>query len=141
MTKDVFFEAIENYARRNNVNWYRLRHMSATTAGIPGYTILKSYATIVAVYDHFTEAVIVRGRYSVTTQKHVSAFADVMGARAICYCYKRYDNILVKNLWGGEDIKRPKAPKTFFYDDYWTGIPSTGEVYGITRDYLSTYMY
>lgn len=54
----------------------RLRYCNAQVYSSYSYTILRSYNTIVAIYDHYDDALIVRGYYSATTQKHIALFIN-----------------------------------------------------------------
>lgn len=72
---------------------HNLRYCNAKVYDICEYLILQSYSTIVAIYNRYTNELIVRDYYSATTQQHISKFIyDFVGSwayRTNCYVDSR----------------------------------------------------
>ena len=68
------FERVEHY------NWKQLNNCTAWYTSLTSgrYVWLKSYSTIVAVYDKYTNRLVSFGRYSNTTYQHVRKFRDML---------------------------------------------------------------
>ena len=62
----------------DTLGWVRLKHMNAYVSCNDDYFVLKSYNTIVAIYDIQRHMIIERGRYSNSTYRQVKAFLDKM---------------------------------------------------------------
>lgn len=94
-----------------------LRYCNARVFETSRYTILQSYSTIVAIYDHYDCSIIVRNYYSATTQKHISLFiADFCGryiTRYNCYADSRNRVIYGTNEPNGE-IKVDTKGRLYF---------------------------
>lgn len=56
--------------------------------------ILKSYDTVVAIYNRIIGTLYVFDRYSATTAQHINKFARLFNWDRITYLYKRSDGIL-----------------------------------------------
>ena len=77
--------------------WKRANHCQAWFCKRDGYWWLKSYSTIVAVYDEDLDMLISFGRYSATTYQHVRKFRNN-------YLPHGWDttemNLMVDDCWG-----------------------------------------
>ena len=77
--------------------WKRVNHCQAWFCKRDGYWWLKSYSTIVAVYDEDLDMLISFGRYSATTYQHVRKFRNN-------YLPHGWDttemNLMVDDCWG-----------------------------------------
>ena len=61
--------------------WFRFRHCNAYTSDYYGnknvhYTLIRSYNTVVALYDHNTNECIIWGKYSTTTSKQITMICN-----------------------------------------------------------------
>ena len=81
MKKDKY-EKLYEYAQglKDSDFTERLYHCSAWFTGgdNPHYVFLKSYNTVVAVFDRDEKTVVAFGRYSMTTYQHVRKFRNRM---------------------------------------------------------------
>lgn len=59
-------------------DWKQLYHCTAWTRSTDDFVFLKSYNTIVAVYDKMDGVTYVFGRYSMTTYQHIRKFRNLM---------------------------------------------------------------
>lgn len=88
------FRQVENTITRNEK---RLYHCTATVFESPiieGYVFLKSYNTVVALFDIENKTVYQRGRFTRTTYQHFRKFRN--------YCWENYCNVREMKPW---DIK------------------------------------
>lgn len=87
--KTAEFNNILDSVILNSGTVHNLRYCSAKVYDVCEYLILQSYRTIVAIYDRYTNELIVNGYYSATTQQHISKFiADFVcdsATRINCY--------------------------------------------------------
>ena len=76
------FEYIEQNGGRTVQDYSRLRHCTAWVGtqmyGDKLYRVLKSYSTIVALYDVQTNTLVEYGHFSSTTYQHISKFRTDM---------------------------------------------------------------
>lgn len=59
--------------------WTRVNHCQAYYIGEGDVKVLRSYHTIVALYDYKDNLLISYGRYSMTTYQHIRKFRNLMG--------------------------------------------------------------
>ena len=76
------FEYIKQNGGRTVQGYSRLRHCSAWVGtqmyGDKLYRVLKSYSTIVALYDVQTNTIVEYGHFSSTTYHHIAKFSSDM---------------------------------------------------------------
>ena len=69
---------LKNSIGMHEDDWTRLYKCTAWYRNTDDYVFLKSYNTIVAVYDKADGITYVYGRYSATTYQHVRKFRNLM---------------------------------------------------------------
>lgn len=76
--------------------------------------ILKSYDTIVAIFNKQVGSLYVFNYYSATTVRHICKFASMLEWDRIVYLYKRSDSVIEKfyNAYG--QVKERKIGKNYW---------------------------
>lgn len=94
-------EDLMKYAKTRSmcINWkvhsIRLNYCQAWYAkDVYGAVLLKSYDTIVAIYNPSVGTLYVFDYYSATTTSHIWKFARKSGAARITWLYRRHDNVI-----------------------------------------------
>lgn len=87
----------------------RLNTCQAHYIDIGNVVILKSYNTVVAIYNKTVGSLYVFDYYSVTTQSHISKFVHMLDWDRIVYLYKRSDNVLERYLGSNGMLKEYKV--------------------------------
>lgn len=76
------FEAAQEQDREGTLKYQRLRSCSAKYAvlwkGGTKYIVLKSYSTIVAIYEVRRNRLVEYGHFTITTYKHIAKFSADM---------------------------------------------------------------
>lgn len=88
----------------------RLNTCQAHYVDVGNSVILKSYNTIVAIFNKVVGSLYVFDYYSATTQQHISKFAKMLDWDRISYLYKRSDSVIEKRynfLDGTYDYLKP----------------------------------
>lgn len=88
----------------------RLNTCQAHYLDVGNSVILKSYDTIVAIFNKTVGSLYVFDYYSATTQQHISKFAKMLDWDRISYLYKRSDSVIEKRyncLDGTYDYLKP----------------------------------
>ena len=69
------------YDRRNIPDrlWKRVNRCQAWYFGVGSWKVLRSYKTVVAIYDEMENVLYSYGRYSMTTYQHIRKFRNLMG--------------------------------------------------------------
>lgn len=82
---------------KHTFNTYeRLKTCQAHYVDVDNSVILKSYDTIVAIFNKRVGTLYVFNYYSATTVQHINKFADMLNWDRITYLYKRTDGVLEK---------------------------------------------
>lgn len=81
-------------AKNNFKRYERLNRCQARILETESVVILKSYSTIVAIYNKRVGSIYVFNYYSATTVQHIYKFADLLDWDRIVFLYKRSDNVL-----------------------------------------------
>lgn len=89
----------------------RLNTCQAHYLDVGNSVILKSYNTIVAIFNKTVGSLYVFDYYSATTQQHISKFANMLDWDRIVYLYKRSDGILEKRVNSLGRVEGFKPPK------------------------------
>ena len=91
-TRTQLIEAVDHYSARSTSNLMRLKSCKAWFYQIEiedrTYTVLQSYATLVALYSPRTGTVYAFDQYSSTTTQHIYKFARLMEASRITKLYR-----------------------------------------------------
>lgn len=77
----------------------RLNTCQAHYVDVGNSVILKSYNTVVAIFNKCVGTLYVFDYYSATTQQHISKFANMLDLDRITYLYMRSDGILEKKRY------------------------------------------
>ena len=84
MTKETAKNLMEivQTAYNNNIvvtsKWKRVNRCQAWYTGEGSCKVLRSYETVVALYDEMENVLYSYGRYSMTTYQHIRKFRDLM---------------------------------------------------------------
>lgn len=84
MTKETARNLMEllqfAYDRRDipDRSWKRVNHCQAWYIGDGTWKVLRSYKTVVAIYDEMENVLYSYGRYSMTTYQHIRKFRNLM---------------------------------------------------------------
>ena len=89
--QQTYDKAIANH---RFVRYERLNTCQAHYVEVGNAVILKSYNTIVAIYNKTVGTLYVFDYYSATTVQHINKFARLLEWDRITYLYKRSDGIL-----------------------------------------------
>lgn len=108
MKKTEIFEKAEQERFTDFLTKSRLDYCTAEIIATRNYIMLKSYNTIVAVYDQTTNILLVDGFYSTTTSKHIAKFKNKMKNAIIINCYLRSDKKAIER-YGFEPVKYSKS--------------------------------
>lgn len=89
--------AFEQLRDSNSITWNRLNYCSAWIAETENYIFLKSYRTIVAVYNKHTQTLYdilrVEYGYTSTSSQHISKFRHMLDIKkTVRIDYIDYDN-------------------------------------------------
>lgn len=77
----------------------QLNYCQAQYVDTGSSVILKSYNTIVAIYNKYVGTLYVFDYFSNTSQKHISKFAELLAWDRITYLYMRSDKVLEKSRY------------------------------------------
>ena len=84
----------------HDVIWKRVAHCKAWFTVYKGYFFLKSYNTIVAMYESISDTIYSYGRYSNTTYQHVRKFRNnVVGDFRTREINLEYDQCYTRNRY------------------------------------------
>ena len=89
----------------------RLNTCQAHYLDVDNSVILKSYNTIVAIFNKNVGTLYVFDYYSATTQQHICKFAKMLDWDRITYLYERSDGVLEKTLSYASEVLNFKPTK------------------------------
>ena len=85
-------------------NWKRVSRCQAWYIGEGTWKALRSYDTVVALYDEMENVLYSYGRYSMTTYQHIRKFRNLMGMeRGIAPWNIQEINLELVNYFKGRD--------------------------------------
>ena len=108
MTKETaknLMELVQTaYDHGKTRNWKRVNRCQAWYIGEGTWKALRSYDTVVALYDEMENVLYSYGRYSMTTYQHIRKFRNLMGMeRRIAPWNIQEVNLELVNYFKGRD--------------------------------------